>query len=122
MEDNKFLGVSRKYNKNLFGLPGGKVEDNQSFEQTAIKELFEETGLVAEKVIPIFALLRDDSYFTIVFATKVDGKISTSESGVVRPVSKEELCSGPFGSYNLKLFNSIDLEAIIDMVGYSKIE
>ena len=57
IEDGKTLAVSRKDNPNDFGLPGGKVDDNESLEEALIREVFEETGYVIEIICIITSLL-----------------------------------------------------------------
>ena len=42
------LGVSRKNDHNDFGLVGGSVEENETFEEAIIREVKEETGLDIE--------------------------------------------------------------------------
>lgn len=41
-----FLAVSRKENKQSWGLPGGKLEEGESACTAAIRETYEETGLI----------------------------------------------------------------------------
>jgi 8-oxo-dGTP pyrophosphatase MutT (NUDIX family) len=109
-EDGKFLAVSRKDDKNDFGLPGGKKETFESDEQTARRELEEETGLHAGELRFLFAgICRGDKdgvdYWTVTYTGDYDGSVFTSESGVVAWVDKEVLLRGSFGEYNARLFD-----------------
>ena len=45
---SNFLSVSLKEDHTDFNLPGGKVEQNETFEEAAIREVKEETGLDEE--------------------------------------------------------------------------
>lgn len=42
---NELLAVSRKNDHSDFGLPGGKLDEGETFFEAALRELFEETGL-----------------------------------------------------------------------------
>ncbi len=44
----RFLAVSRKENPRAWGLPGGKLEKNESTSTAAIRETYEETGLIID--------------------------------------------------------------------------
>ncbi|MBR6253837.1 MAG: NUDIX hydrolase [Clostridiales bacterium] len=48
-EKNEILLQQREDNK-LWGYPGGSLELGESFEQAAIREAFEETGLIADEL------------------------------------------------------------------------
>ncbi len=49
-QNNKFLSIARKSNKNLFGFLGGKVDDGETAEQAIVREVFEEAGIQITKL------------------------------------------------------------------------
>ena len=102
-DKTKLLGVSRKDNSKLFGLPGGKVDEGESMSEGVIREVKEETGLDVKSVSPIF--LREDGEFVaaVYLVNDYDGEVSTKESGVVSWITFEDLKQGAFSEYNTKL-------------------
>lgn len=110
--DGLILAVSRKDNRNAFGLPGGKVDPGETPEQAIIREVREETGLEIANLEAIFTSICEGGkdgveYLAITYTGSVIGDISTSEEGVVRWVTKDVLLSGPFGRYNAALFEKL---------------
>lgn len=110
---NLVLGVSRKTNHSLFGLPGGSVEDNETFIDGALRELKEETGYVlktAYKPIQLFEDLVIDRHvkvFSVPLECLVDTKETLSNEGIIKFVSWQTLFEGPFGEFNRKLYSLI---------------
>lgn len=82
---NGILVVSRKEEISKFGMPGGKVEDNETILEAIIRETFEETGVILDSnnLIPIFEEYADKNkiYWTTVF-------LSFKEN--INPIQKEE--------------------------------
>jgi mutator protein MutT len=109
IENGKVLAVSRKNNKNDFGIPGGKCEEGESFEDCAARELQEETGLKALGVRKIF-IMQDDAGWIMATCVveKYLGEISTTEAGKVTWLTPKELITNSsFTNYNKKLFDSV---------------
>lgn len=109
-EDMNVLAVSRKNNPDDFGLPGGKVDVGETPEEAAVRELMEETGLIADiNSLVRFFVADDGEYVTYTFIGKVNGEVNTDESGVVRWVKPADLLRGSFADYNLKLFRKLGM-------------
>ena len=106
-EDGKVLAVSRRDDPTAFGLPGGKVDPDESPIEAAARELFEERGLIATDLKPVFVRGDADGYTTTTFVGHVSGNIKTDEEGVVRWVDPEVLFAGPFGEYNRRLWKKL---------------
>ena len=99
---NKILAVSRKNDPNDFGLPGGKVDEGESFEECAIREIEEETGLSVFGLVPIYYRM-DGEFFAVCYLAQWQGEIKTSETGRVDWVDFDVITKGRFGSYNAEL-------------------
>ena len=72
VENGKVLLLYRKKdNKEYYVVPGGTIEKDETLEQTTIRELKEETGYVADKVVKVSPILdmnpaMTDSTFQVV--------------------------------------------------------
>lgn len=120
IKDNRVLATTRKTNRSLWGLPGGKVDEEDKlpdffkrFEVAIKREAKEETGLIIDDLELVYnGLCRGTkSYSTTTFiANKVEGEIHTNEAIDVAFVEKESLLKdSPFSEYNRRLFSKIGL-------------
>ena len=104
-KEGKILCVSRKDNPNDFGLCGGKVDKGETFKKAAIRELFEETGLIGFNLIPIF-FRKDSEFKCVTFLSSFKGEINVSnkhETGIVDWKEFSDIEKGSFGEYNKEL-------------------
>ena len=100
-KDGKVLLVKQfryPYQKELYEIPAGKVNYGEDPEQTAIRELEEEAGLIAERVEKLFDIYPTPAYTTEVIrlykAVNVkDGKVNLDEDEFLSShwFTKEEL-------------------------------
>lgn len=110
---NLILGVSRKDDPNAWGLPGGSVEEGETEEYAVQRECKEETGLDITNPVKVFEDICEGKvdYLNSCFTANYDESqgFSTKEKGVVKWVQSKEIVNGPFGTYNIKLFQKLDI-------------
>ena len=105
LKDGKILAVSRKDDPTDFGLPGGKVNPSESPEDACIRELREETGLVATELREIYTGVDDNGKLAKAFLIlDYYGEIHSSEEGKVRWVNRDVLLEGSFKKFNGDLY------------------
>lgn len=117
-DSSYFLTVSRKNDETQWGLPGGKVDNDELYIDSIIRETKEEIGLTVEKnQLSVF--------FTGICLGDVDYEVTTylykgnfnfcdlkPEEGITLGYStRAELCdpyNSPFAEYNTKMFEALD--------------
>lgn len=62
IEKNEKILLQHRVDEDCWGIPGGVMEIGESFEQTAIRETYEETGLKMQN-LQLFGLYSGDSCF-----------------------------------------------------------
>lgn len=108
------LAVSRKDDPIAMGLPGGKVDPGESYQEAAAREFTEETGysIDAKDLIHIYGTHKDDTGYAVktfllpfkFFNPISQDTLANHETGVVRWVPWQVLFDGPFGNYNRGLY------------------
>jgi 8-oxo-dGTP pyrophosphatase MutT (NUDIX family) len=118
VKDGLILAVSRRHNKEIFGLPGGKFDEvsgDKDTLDTAIRETQEETGIIVKSACFIYERVemgdgpnKADFYSTTYYAMDWDGEPQNNEEGVeVKWLTAKELTStkAAFGDYNRNMLD-----------------
>jgi len=113
MPDGKILGVSRRDDHTSFGLPGGKVDKNETPIQALIREVKEETGVTIEEQYCVPFYEREDethgfisrTYTYVQNPTPIEFTEGVHEEngGYAKMIKWEDLIIGAFGIYNYRL-------------------
>lgn len=108
------LAVSRKDNPIAMGLPGGKVDPWESYQEAAAREFTEETGyeVNTQDLIYVYGTHKDETGYAVktfllpfkFFNPIAQDTLANHETGVVRWVPWQVLFDGPFGNYNRALY------------------
>ena len=91
-QDEKILVVTRK--DGTFGLPGGKLEGDETFFRAAIRETFEETNVVVNDGMYMFHTMDEDGYVVFYFKSQDNTPVKefiNNEGQEVKLVTFEEL-------------------------------
>lgn len=109
-EKGQILGVSRKFDRNDFGLPGGKVDEGETAEEAMVREVKEETGLDVIEYEPLYfrEALKYGTMVLVFNVTKFTGEINETEEGAVEWVEWDDVNKGTYGKFNKDLEDFIN--------------
>ena len=109
-KDGKILAVSRGKDLSDMNLPGGGIEAGETPEDAVRRELWEETGFIADKVVKVFEGENSKGVNTAVFKVlSATGKLKSSQEGIARWVEKDELLSSSYGDFFFEIMKKIAL-------------
>lgn len=105
-DKSNFLSVSLKEDHTDFNLPGGKVEQNETFEEAAIREVKEETGLDIYNLNYLHKDLDLDFEVITYYTLSYQGILNTLENHVVKWLPLYDLTkSKKWPEYNSMVYN-----------------
>jgi len=120
VKDGLILAISRRHDKTKFGLPGGKVEVNETMYDAAVRETLEETGVEVILAEHIFTRVEpkehpsgEDFYTYCYHAVAWEGEPKDSEEGVIKWLTEAELTSpeiGAFADYNKRTLEAFKVK------------
>lgn len=108
-KDGKFLCVQDYDNKLKIGFPGGGVDPGENISDAAVRELQEETGLIAKSISLIdISFFMNKKVFTFL-VNDCDGKLKSSHEGKAGWCVMQTLLSGIYKEYYFNLFKKLGL-------------
>jgi 8-oxo-dGTP pyrophosphatase MutT (NUDIX family) len=111
IKDNLVLAVTRGKGTDNWALPGGKQEIGETPKQTAKRELFEETGIIAFNLNLVYEAKNIDNWFTSIYIPEeYIGNITPSDEGDVAYVPINKIKEGSFGVYNIKMLKALKIK------------
>lgn len=131
-DGSHILSVSRKHDFEDLGLPGGKVDPGENFQDAVIREVAEETGVQVNKLVPFFGDYCGTPgihhvHWCLTFICQATGEIHTTEKGRVvwvppaRIVRDDNGKLNSFSNYNYDMFEALNKSGINPKEFYSKI-
>jgi len=116
-DDGLVLALSRGKDLGSWGMPGGKVEANESLNMALVRETYEETGFVVANPQAVYtAFVPGEINFICttfigqVVAAAEDAPRSWPFEGECKWVKPKVLVEGPFGDYNRSLFQEMNVD------------
>jgi 8-oxo-dGTP pyrophosphatase MutT (NUDIX family) len=113
IQEGLILGISRRHNKTIFGLLGGKCDDKEEPLTAACRETYEEAGVIVDYCITLYVQIErgdgsstsDDYESHCFYAITWNGTPSSREEGEVKWLTVPEITStnAAFPDYNIRM-------------------
>ena len=104
---DKVLAVSRGRDSSDLNMPGGNVEPGEELHEAAERELWEETGIRANELFPIYSDVNGGHFVTVFKAGSYSGELKPSKEGVPSWEDPSVLSNSSFGSYFDDMLKSV---------------
>ena len=109
---DKVLAVSRELDLDDLNMPGGSVEPGEEPIDAAVRELWEETGIRAEEIFPVYTRVNNGCLVTAFKVTSYRGELKPSWEGIPSWESPDTLLQGRFGRYFKDMLLSLSGETL----------
>lgn len=104
---NKVLAVSRGSSLEDVNMPGGSVEPGESLEDAAARELWEETGIRADRLVPVHSEIVRGKRVTAFRAPSYGGHIRSSHEGRASWEDPAALMRSTYGGFFRRVLNKV---------------
>ncbi|GIO27557.1 8-oxo-dGTP diphosphatase [Ornithinibacillus bavariensis] len=128
-DDKGNVLVQNRLNPNWPGItfPGGHVNDKESFSESVIREVYEETGLTIESPklcgIKQFQTAENERYIVLLYKTKLfKGNLKSSSEGEVFWTSREKLFDYKVANDFEKMLQVFEDDELCELYYYNKDE
>ena len=114
--DGLYLTVSRRDRDDQWGLPGGKVDANETSVEAICREVDEEVGVMSSMMwwVPI-AVTADPPFWVTAYLWVEepirDDELVAEEGLLIKWMTRDQLCDpqvSPFSDFNVNMFNALD--------------
>lgn len=114
VKNGKVLAVSRGDDVSNLNMPGGSVEPGENPEDAAVRELWEETGIKAKEIYPIFSKVKGGRIVTTFRVPTFTGTLKNSSEGYASWEDYKTLLDGQYGDYLKDVLNSMKTIKLVD--------
>jgi len=111
VKGDKVLAIARRGTEDEWGLPGGKIELGEDPVEALVREVQEEAKIDLDpgKCKPVFQRTDEAGFdvITFLYDGDVDQRPKQGDAGPAKWVTWQELFDGPFGKYNMQLYEKL---------------
>lgn len=106
-KDSKILTVTRGDDLLDMNMPGGTVEPGEDPQEAAVRELWEETGIKAEEIYPVYTQINNGWVVTTYKVPVYSGTLKSSHEGHPSWEKPEVLMKGRYSDYFRSMIKSL---------------
>jgi 8-oxo-dGTP pyrophosphatase MutT (NUDIX family) len=117
MKGNKILAVSRGDDFANLNLPGGSVEMGEDPRDAIVRELWEETGIKAKEVFPVYTKVNNGYVVTTFKVASYTGELKPSWEGIPSWEEQSVFLRSQYGSYFKSMWKNLHGAALTESAG-----